>query len=243
MAEMILPHLTENLQNLIDGEKEIQTRSVLFLNSDETTRELLEILQVSLNLVNDLTRVYEAKDEKELIGQYLGCRLFNSSVSGPQKALTGYYQGCFIFVRDVLETGFLLDYLGSYPEKIIEWKDCTNRELYRKFGPKQIRKALDDRDGFTEGKRTKTYIDHCEYAAHPSYRGFQLLAPDGSVNIGPFYNEKFLRNSFEELAMRVQNAASAYCAFFEEIPANFDIVVDPFQEQVGRWLNENKGKL
>ena len=31
MAEMILPHLTENLQNLIDGEKEIQTRSVLFL--------------------------------------------------------------------------------------------------------------------------------------------------------------------------------------------------------------------
>jgi hypothetical protein len=37
-------------------------------------------------------------------------------------ALSGYYQEAFDQVRDVLETGFIVDYLTTHPEKIAEWK-------------------------------------------------------------------------------------------------------------------------
>jgi hypothetical protein len=45
--------------------------------------------------------------------------------------------------RDILETGFLLDYFLSNKEKIKKWKKSANKERMKKFSPRVIREALD----------------------------------------------------------------------------------------------------
>ena len=79
--------------------------------------------------------------------------------------------------RDLLEVSFLLDYLKSNPGLVTEWKGCSETERNKRFGAFEIRKFLDDRDGFTERRRAEHYKLLCSLGAHASYQGFQMLQP------------------------------------------------------------------
>lgn len=216
--EIIKPWLTENLESLQKYEDEIRTKSVLEINATSALSDHLKITQESLNIIFDLTTVYKTTIEQQLTIQYLGVRLFNSIVTSLKLLLTGYYQGSVMVQRDILETGFLLDYFLSDKPKIKEWKENSNQD---KFRPYRVREALDSRDGFKGQKRRKSYRLLCKMASHPTYDGLKLLAPSKGLKIGPFFDAKYLKYTFEELVLRVPNFTVVYVGHFEELPAKF----------------------
>jgi hypothetical protein len=118
--------------------------------------------------------------------------------------------------RDLLEVSFLLDYFQSNPKLIAEWKACTESERNKKFGAFEIRKFLDDRDGFTERKRAEHYKLLCSLGAHATDQGFRLLQPipGGDAHCGPFFAETALTATISELAKIIDGAAGNFTMFF-----------------------------
>lgn len=220
-AEIITPYLTDNLESLNKYEGELHTKSVLEINSEPQLKDQLIIIQESLNLIFDLTKSYKSQNDNELTIQYIGIRLFNSIVVSLKLLLSGYYQASATIQRDILETGFLLDYFLSNQEKIEEWKKSTNKGRNQKFKPVIIREALDKRDGFKEKKRMRAYQLLCEIAAHPTYPGFQMVSPKGLGELGPFFDKKYLKATIEELSLRVPLFVIIYLSHFKKLPTDF----------------------
>jgi hypothetical protein len=85
----------------------------------------------------------------------------------------------------------------------------------RVFGPAPIRIALDKHEGLTEKKREAAYKQFCELAAHPTYRGFQILAPKGlSAHCGPFLDQSTLKALIEEHVKLALQVGEAFMVFF-----------------------------
>lgn len=212
---LILPYeFPENLESLYKHEEEIRKQSIFEINKDPRLVDHLEIVHASLDMIYNLNMLYDSQTDDELTIQFLGTRLFNSIVASLKLLLAGYYQMSFMMQRDILETGFLLDFLSIEPSKISDWKNISNKERSEKYGPSIIREALDARDGFEEKKRGQRYQQMCEYAAHPAYPGFKLLAPQGMVKIGPFFSSTYLMSALKGLAMYVPNFTTTYISHF-----------------------------
>ena len=220
-TRLILPWLPEQLESLNKEENSIRTRSILQINSEPDLKAHLEIIQASLNILFHISIDYEKQTDDEQTIQFLGIRLFNTIVISLNLLLTGYYQGSAFIQRDILETGFLLDYFTLDPSKISEWRDSNEKERSTNFKPVVIRIALDARDGAKQKEREKRYKLFCNAAAHPTYAGFQILAPDGKVKIGPFYNEKYLNAVLEELVMRLPLFTIKFTQLFKDLPVEF----------------------
>lgn len=137
--------------------------------------------------------------EDELTIQLLGIRLFNAGTSALTLMLAGYYQNSVMLLRDVLETRFLIDYFAIDPAKIRKWRASNEKERNREFGPVKVRQALDYQDKAEGGKRAQIYKLMCKYGTHPTYEGFRLVTPGGLGEIGPFFNQKFLKGLLGKL--------------------------------------------
>src|SRR4030042_1795525 len=234
-SDIITPSLTENLESLNKYEEEIRTKSILEINADLTLKDQLVIIQESLNMIFDITKSYKNQTDDELTIQYIGVRLFNSIVSALKLLLSGYYQASVIIQRDVMETGFLLDYFLTDKSKIESWKTCSNKDRLKKYGPASIRQALDQRDGFKDKQREQMYKLLCEYAAHPTYPGFKMVAPKGLVELGPFFNAKYLKGTIEELSLRVPHFSIIYLSHFENLPPKFLKIRTEYLVNIKNW--------
>lgn len=234
-SEIITPRLTENLESLHKYEEEIHTKSVLEINADPKLKDQLAIIQESLNMIFDLTKSYKNQTDNELTIQYIGVRLFNSIVSALKLLLSGYYQVSVIIQRDILETGFLLDYFLTDKSKIQGWKTSSNKDRLKKYSPAVIRQALDQRDGFKGKQREQMYKLLCEYAAHPTYPGFKMVAPKGSGEIGPFFSAKYLKGTIEELSLRVPLFSIIYLSHFENLPPEFLRIRTEYLVNLKNW--------
>lgn len=232
---IITPWLPENLESLHKHEEELRSKSVLEINGDQNLKDQLVIIQESLNMIFDVTKSYKTEDKIELTIQYIGARLFNSMVTAIKLMLSGYYQNSVMLQRDIVEIGFLLDYFLSDKSKINEWKNSSTKERMNKFSPATVRKALDDRDGFEGKKRQEVYKLMSEVATHPTYAGFKLLAPDGKVHLGPFFDAKYLKHLIHELALRVPNLTVIYISHFENLPSTFLKVRVEYLAKIKEW--------
>jgi hypothetical protein len=237
-TKIITPWLPENLDSLYKHEEELRTKSILEINADQNLKDQLVIIQESINMIYDFTKFFETKKDMELTIQYLGARLFNSIVTAIKLMLSGYYQSSVMLQRDVLEIGFLLDYFLSDKAKIEEWKNSTPKERMEKFSPRLIRQALDNRDGFHGAKRRKIYKLMSEVATHPTYEGFKLLAQNGKVNLGPFFNAKYLKNLVHELALRLPYFTFIYIRHFENLPAAFLKLQVEYLAKIKEWARK-----
>lgn len=234
-SEIITPWLTENLESLHKHEEEIRTKSILEINADLKLKDQLAIIQESLNMIFDLTKSYKNQTDDELTIQYIGVRLFNSVVSALKLLLSGYYQTSVIIQRDIMETGFLLDYFLTNKAKIHDWKTSSNKDRLKKYNPASIRQALDQRDGFKDKQREQRYKLLCEYAAHPTYPGFKMVAPKGSGEIGPFFDAKYLKGTIEELTLMVPHFTIIYLNHFENLPPKFLKIRIEYLVNIKKW--------
>lgn len=234
-TRIIRPVLPENLDNLRSVIEEIRAESTEFLGVEQSSKDNIDIIFSALSVLFDITNAHDCKGDDELTIQFLGLRLFNTITSSVELLLTGYYQCSVILMRDILETGYLLDYFTINHDKIEQWKTCTNKARQRKFQPAKVRQALDKRDGFEDRSRERIYQAVCEYAVHPTYMGNKLVAPDGFGLIGPFFDGRYLRALLKELAMRVPYFVLVYLAHFPDLSAEFAPIKDKFVADCAAW--------
>ncbi len=231
-------NMPENLDNLHRHAEEIRAASKELIAAEQAAGDNIRIVYASLDVLFDITNVYDSHDDNELTVQFLGLRLFNTITSSVELLLAGYYQSAVILMRDLLETGYLLDYFTIDRDKIGQWKNCTNKERQRKFQPAKVRQALDRRDGFEERNREYIYQTVCEHAVHPTYMGNKLVAPDGLGLIGPFFDGRFLQALLKELAMRVPYFVLVYLVHFPNLPSEFKPIKDKFLADCTAWSDQ-----
>lgn len=196
--ELITPFLHSNLQGLLGEEERIRTESVLCINANHAFKDHVEIIHSCLDVLyaSHLSANSPLSDSDQVIFG-LGVRLFNSGSCFLKLLLSGYYQGAVAFLRDIVEVGFLLDYFDHRPESIAAWRKGETNE----FKPVNIRRVLDERDGFEEKGRAERYKFLSNYGTHASFKGFYLISSEKGLTIGPFMSEKLLGGIVEDGAL------------------------------------------
>jgi hypothetical protein len=172
-----------------------------------------------MTLIFGYTIEHTSRSEEETTTQLLGIRLFNAAASGIKLALSGYYQTAFQQTRDILETGYLLDYFRTSPGQRTIWKQLDGRTRMQLFGPVKIRIALDERDGDTTRARETEYSKLSELASHATFRGFQLTTREGLGELGPFVEKRNLMAWLEEMVLRLGPSAVMYANQFPNADA------------------------
>jgi len=167
----------ENFTSMRSHEDQITKDSLGFLFSQEHLLDHLEMIDVSMQALHyfAVEKGHIIEGPNDLAVKLLGIRIFNASASAHKLSLAGYYQSATVFLRDILETLFLLDYFRMHPEKIEVWRTCSDKERQDLFGPVTIRKALDERDGATGKKRKEIYKLYSQLGTHATPVGFAML--------------------------------------------------------------------
>jgi hypothetical protein len=206
----------DNFFSLHEGEEFIRSKSIQAIEGSGDLLAHAGIIESSMDLIDYFARQYPNRDADDLTVQLLGIRLFNGSASAMKLLLSGYCQASALLQRDLLETTFLLDYFQTDRGLISAWRTSDKRKRQRLFKPVAVRKALDDRDGYTGGKRGKAYSDLSELAGHASYAGFRMLTatPGGDAHCGPFFELTTMKATLEELANQLAQAGVAFTRFF-----------------------------
>jgi hypothetical protein len=202
------------------------------IQADPEFSKRLAIIQKAMALIFGYTLDHTSRSDSEATMQMLGIRLFNAAASGVKLALSGYYQTAFQQARDIMETGFLLDYFRTSPEKIPVWKAADRATRRKLFDPVQIRKALDERDGDTEMKRAAEYSKLSELASHATWRGFKLTVRQGFGELGPFVEAINLKAWLHEMVLRLGPSAVMYANQFP----NADKKLEQFFQEFGTEL-------
>ena len=246
-THLILPRLPEKLEKLHKEEERIWTESLLAINSEYTFLEHMDMIHVALDAIYVFTKMDVNRTDDDVTIQLLGLRLFNSSSSALALMLAGYYQSSVTLLRDILETGFLIDYLTFDQSKIKDWK-LSNEKNQRRFSPSAIRKALNARDKVMGDKRNEIYKLMCGYAAHPTYTGFRFVTPSTQeVKIGPFFKDIFLKTTIEELVKRLAPFVLMYISYFSRLPPGPLSMNSEFWKTFEHWadkyLNIKIGKV
>lgn len=219
-------------------------RSIKFLLNHKKGREFLILFELiqRTGVLSILQKGIENEDQKTI--SYIGARVFNDGMVAFKSCMNGYYQIATSLVRDLIEIQFLLDYFRTYPKKISEWRKSTNKKRYKKFAPHVLYKKLDERDGWTEERRKKTYQMFCEHAAHVSFPGIKLISNnEGVVLVGSFYDEKKLLNTILEIDRRLGHTVMSTVALLpntdvQAIRAQLDLM-DAFSKVFNLKVNES----
>lgn len=235
---LILPWLQDNFESIHKYEEEIRTKSILFINSNPALKDHMDLIYESLDMIYTFSFVHKNNNDDELTIQFLGIRLFNSIVSSIKLFLSGYYQVALMVMRDILETGYLVDYFTIDKSKISHWKASSNEERKKEYSPAVIRKALDERSGLKGEKRREKYQSICEYASHPTYQGNKLISTNGLGQIGPFIDEKALKAVVEELVMQLSYTTIIFTEHFKNSLANILKVEVDYLDKNKHWFEK-----
>jgi len=239
--QLILPRLPDNLESLHREEERLRTDALLAINADSALKDHMDIIHASMDVIFTFTHEHKKQTDDELTIQLLGIRLFNASASALALMLAGYYQNSATLLRDLLETGFLLHYFNIDSSKIHEWK-CSDEKARRdKFSPVKIRQALDNHEDVKQTKRGHIYKLMCNYAAHPAYEGFMMVAPNGLGKIGPFFEEKRVKCLVEEFAMHLPFFALVYMEHFDNAAPAFLKAKLSFMKDLKSWAEKYLG--
>jgi hypothetical protein len=197
-------------------EEKLRQESMALIAADPELSRRLEMIQKAMALIFGYTVNHTSRSENESTMQLLGIRLFNAAASGMKLALSGYYQTAFHQARDIMETGYLLDYFRTSPEQRAAWRRADQRTRKKYFAPVKIRTALDERDGETTKRRQTQYDTLSELASHATFRGFQFTTRDGFGELGPFVEKLNLMRWLQEMVLRLGPSAVMYA---EQFPA------------------------
>lgn len=197
-------------------EEKLRAESIALIQSDPELSKRLAIVQKAMALIFGYTLDHTSRSNDEATMQMLGIRLFNAAASGVKLAFSGYYQTAFQQARDIMETGFLLDYFRTSPDKIAVWKAADRATRRKLFDPMQIRKALDERDDDTQMRRAAEYSKLSELASHATWRGFKLTSRQGFGELGPFVEAANLKAWLHEMVLRLGPSAVMYANQFQD---------------------------
>jgi hypothetical protein len=199
-----------DIDHVHEHEEKLRRETMALIASDEELSRRLRMVEGLLALISAYTLSHPSQSDDEATMQLLGIRLFNAGASGLKLALSGYYQTAFHQARDIMETGFLLDFFRTSLEQRAVWKNADRATRRKSFDPVKIRIALDARDGDTSRRRETEYNKLSELASHATMRGFGLTTRDGFGELGPFVDRTRLLAWLEEIVLRLGPSAVMY---------------------------------
>jgi hypothetical protein len=203
-------------------EEKLRQESMTLIAADPELSRRLQMIQKAMALILGYTIEHTSRSADESTMQLLGIRLFNAAASGLKLALSGYYQTAFHQARDIMETGYLLDYFRTAPEQRVVWKRADRKTRKTLFAPVKIRTALDERDGDTTKRRQAEYDKLSELASHATFRGFQLTTREGCGELGPFIEKINLMAWLHEMVLRLCPSAVMYANQFPDVDAKLE---------------------
>ncbi len=227
----------ENLISLYNEEESIRLKSIEAISKNESFLYHIHTIERSMDTLEYFSREYPHNNDDQLTIQHLGIRLFNESAAALKLLLSGYYQASISIQRNLLEVTFLLDYFTTDVELINQWHKSDKKTRKKQFSPAFVRKKLDDRDSFTERKREKAYTLLCELGVHPTADGFQMLRPipNSDAHIGPFFENKSMKATLEELAKLAVQAGTIFPRFFTLQNLHDYKMKLAFMENMNQW--------
>jgi hypothetical protein len=179
--------------------------------------------------------VHSHSNEDELAALRLAVRCFNAGASSLRLLRCGYYQPSLAMVRDLVETTFLIDLFAKDKAALKNWRTLPPKERERQFKPFEVRKRLDERDGYKEAKRAAAYKLLSTYAAHPSPEGFHIISPQNMTQVGPFPDERLLKGCLEEISKNLAYAASVICSMVPNKRTDVIETKQKFFDASERW--------
>lgn len=230
----MIPH---NIIGLGQREAELRAESLAAVSANKVMCDHIEAIEVSMTAIMDHVKERPERSEHELVLKRLGIRLFNDLGSGLSQGLAGYYQQAWDAVRDVVELQFLFDDFSGDAEKVMRWATAQKSVREKEFRPAEVRKRLNERYKHAGEKRRAAYQALSTMASHASPDGFVLTMPKNNLSeIGPFYEERFLRALLDDMA---QHGLAATVNFTILLPAETDVerhAKHIFAQRAGRWL-------
>ncbi|MHA1278046.1 MAG: hypothetical protein ACTSQ8_12725 [Candidatus Helarchaeota archaeon] len=230
------------LEFIHNKENEIGYKNLEVINSDSDCGIHLNLLQKATTLLFEIIMTYKYKSDDELCLLGIGIRLFNDIMSSFKLMISGYYQISLSIQRDLLETGFLLDYFRTDKSLITKWRTCSRMERLKMFSPKKVRDKLDERDRVKTRERERQYQLFCEYTSHPTHIGSELIAKEGLGEIGPFTDELKLKNTLFELTKQTHHAVAHFIAHFNFKSINLKKLMLAYIEKSNEWNSKYLGK-
>lgn len=208
--------IPENLSLLHSGEEDLRAKSVGLIEASEDTSLHVSMIETCMDMLQYFRMNTPDMNEDQVIVALIGASVFNSIASAFKLMLGGYYQSSGLQIRYIMESGWLLDYLGTDPKLVQEWKSTPEEKRGSVFRPGKIRDALDKRSRFTEKKREAHYKRLCVLCGHPTFAGFAMLRPEpnADAHMGPFLVPSLLEGSIQELVQVSITASQAFMHFF-----------------------------
>lgn len=229
--------INNNFKSLHSEEEKIRLMNINIIEDDCKLSKHFSSIHNSMDIISFIVKNNENYKPDELTIMRLGIRNFNSIASSIKLGLSGYYQAAISQVREIFETVLLLDYFSSFPDEIDAWTKANKKERLNRFSPLLIRQKLDKRDNFQKKKRYKVYTLFSELAAHPTASGFMLFSPNNLSNVGPFFNEKYLKVWVEELAKLVSYGGIIFVSYFEGNDI-FSDAINNYNSKTKLWFSE-----
>jgi len=118
-----------------DHEEKLRGQSLDLIAGDPELSKRLATIQKAMAVVFGFTLDHQGTTPDQKTIQLIGTRIFNVAAASIKLALSGYYQQAFHQVRDVLETGFLLNLFRTSPDSISTWKKSDRATRRRLFDP------------------------------------------------------------------------------------------------------------
>lgn len=196
-----------NLTRLHQQEEAIRTWSLDAVSKNGSLSDHLQALHDALDHLTLLVHVESKPGDRLHTVQLLAMRLFNCGGSSLKLGLSGYYQAAFQLLRDSLELVNLVDLFRIDADAIDRWKDADDKTLKKEFAPVHVRRRLEAHPDFAGQRRELVYSTFSGYAAHPSYKGFMLIAPGNRPRLGPFFDGGLLLALLGDLSKHIAHAA------------------------------------
>lgn len=193
----------KNLMCLWGTEDETLVWATEVVASENYLQDHLQLIETYMDCVN-MVRQSANNDKRSiaLVGLFL--RTFDASSYCLRSAMSGNYTGSAMYARDILETQFLLNYLLDAPGRPEEWLRSDPKNPPKEYNPVEIRKKLDERDGFEEKRRMESYKAFSVLGAHPNPGGFELKRDSARrIHAGPFKQRETLELCIQEAARAV----------------------------------------
>lgn len=156
-------------------ETPIEFENDTFINSDAKLVAHVKLIEAGLLYLNAILKEQPHKSDEELITLRLGVRLFNSAAAAMKLLRAGYYQPALTLVRDIMETGALLDLFNHDRTQLTDWLSLEPKKRDKQFSPFKVRLKLEGVDGRAGREREDAYKRLCAYAAHVTPEGFKII--------------------------------------------------------------------
>lgn len=199
----------------------------------------LAVVESAMYLTYLLTRApSEDEDFKEL--QMLSIRIFNAFGASIKLALSGYSQNSALIMRDIQETVFLTDMLSKDRSAVKQWREAKSAKERDRFRPVNVRKFLDNRDGFTSGKRAEVYKMFSELAGHPSRRSMDrlFLQVHRDTVYSPFLELERLQKILSEMAKLAVQVGEIVSGFFPDDFHTMTALKTAFHLKKAEWIEK-----